>query len=119
VEEKLAKDPAAVFTGKQAELAASWRRLRAERAELEGKLNEAKRGMEAEAELARKSLLAPVSTAELQAYGGEVRVREVKVQVRGSGGEEKPYTFTLRKYDLVHGETGARAQARWIITAIQ
>lgn len=119
IEEKLRKNPAATFKGSQAEVHATWEKYRGERRELEARLNETERLLEGQQRLTGMSLLGPSDPKSLQAYTGEVVVKEVGVSVKVKSGEEKPYLFTLQRYALTHAQNKRAAQARWIITDIK
>jgi hypothetical protein len=119
IEERLQKDPAATFRGAQAEVHAAWEKYRADRRDLEGRLNEVERLMEQEQRLTLMSLLGPVEASRLRSYTGDLVTKEVVVRVTLKSGEQKPYRFTMQRYLLNEPESGRTAAARWIITDIR
>jgi hypothetical protein len=116
--DRLDADPEHAFTGKLAELRREWDGYMEERKALEGNLRELEQAMEAERRPARESVL---TGDEIDGFEGEVLTQEILVGVRPPGaprGEETPYVFTLRKYNLTRRQDDFTPPSRWIITSI-
>ena len=117
--DRLDENPEQVFNGEFAELRRKWDAYLEERKMLEGNLRELEQAMEAERRPARESVL---TGDEIDLFEGEVLTQEILVGVRAPGapgGEETPYLFTLRKYDLTRRQDDFTPPSRWVITSIE
>ena len=119
IEDRLQKDANATFTGKLADVHATWQKHRDERREAESQLNQAERRFEEELALAGMSLMGASDKESLQSSAGDVLIKEVGVSVTLKDGKEKPYVFTLLRYALTSPTTNRVVQSRWIITDIK
>ncbi|MFQ5789934.1 MAG: hypothetical protein ACE5JI_05590 [Acidobacteriota bacterium] len=114
IQARLDADPDYEFEGNLQELRLEWEKYRAERRDLEHQLGEVRRQIDHEARLAAKSLM---SDTPIDRFEGEVAVSQVLVKVRTKEESEKPYRFTLRKYNLRDGAN--QPPSRWIVIAIK
>jgi hypothetical protein len=118
---RLDQDPGYSFAGELAELRRSWDRYVEDRRRLEGELRDVEQEMEAERRPARESVL---TGDDIDLFDGEVLTMEVLVGVESANGsedagEETPYLFTLRKYNLTRRHDSHTPPSRWIITGIE
>jgi hypothetical protein len=111
---RLDKNPDATFSGKLAEVHEEWQSIIENRKNLERSVQAINRELEKEAKLAKMSLLADMSVEGLE---GTVHKKDVDVMVT-SGGQQKPYTFMLQRYNLTNPETNVSPSSRWIIVDI-
>ena len=115
IEEQLEKNPDYEFKGNLAEIKESWDQIIADRKTLERNVQELNRELEREIKLANMSL---IQQAALDGLQGDYTEKDVAITVT-MGAETKPYTVTLRQYQLTNKESDARQNSRWIITAIE
>ena len=116
IEERLDQDPDYAFRGKLADLHAEYQFYRKERAALELELREIKRAIEDEKKPARKSVM---TSDDIEEFDGDVRTREVRVDVETTSDPKSSYLFTLRKYELTNLQNDFTPPSRWIIVSIR
>jgi hypothetical protein len=108
---RLASNPDFEFKGELAEFKEELDALNEEEKRLKSELDESNRRMEAERNAAGISLMGASVTGD---FDGEVDVMEYSVRVN-----DKPYKFTLSKYNLVNKVNQMKPRSRWVITDIQ
>ena len=108
---KLEENPDFQFKGELAEFDEQWKKSLQEEQELEGKMQEANAAMQRERSTATVSIMGGSVT---ETFEGEVLIREALVNV-----DDKPYKFTIRKYNLVDKTTNNQPRSRWIVTDIR
>ncbi|MGH9459604.1 MAG: hypothetical protein ACRD1X_00155 [Vicinamibacteria bacterium] len=114
IQERVEAEPDYKFTGRRGEIQAEWDRWREERSGHEAALREASAAVEKERTQASMSVMGSTT---LTGFSGEVAAREVTVNVTTAEEGQKPYKFTLTKYNLVAGQNNPAS--RWIITSIE
>jgi hypothetical protein len=115
IEERLDRDPEYEFKGGLAEIRAEYEGFREERRKHEYRLRDIQQEIEEEKKPATKSLM---SSTEIEKFAGEVLTKDVLLTIE-TGSGEKPYLFTLRKYNLTNQDSGFTPPSRWIITNIE
>ena len=114
IRERVEEDREYRFSGRRGELQTEWDRWREERSGHETALREAEAAVEKERTQASMSVMGNTTLA---GFSGEVATREVIVNVTTTEEGEKPYRFTLSKYNLTAGQSSP--PSRWIITGIE
>lgn len=108
-------DPDYKFQGEMGKIQEEWDKVTKERKTLERTVQEVNRELENEIEIAKMSLMGGHDPNILV---GDVLSKDVQIMIN-TGPEEKPYTFTLQKYNLTDEESKDTLVSRWIIVAIQ
>jgi hypothetical protein len=108
-------DPDYKFQGEMGKVQEEWELVTKERKTLERTVQDIKRELENELEIVKMSLIAEYDPDKL---AGDVLSKDVQIMI-DTGSEEKPYTFTLQKYNLMVEESVDTLASRWIIVAIQ
>jgi hypothetical protein len=108
-------DPDHKFQGEMGKVQEEWELVTKERKTLERTVQDIKRELENELEIVKMSLIAEYDFDKL---AGDVLSKDIQIMV-DTGAEEKPYTFTLQKYNLMVEESVDTLASRWIIVAIQ
>ena len=104
------------FSGELGEIQEEWSKRVEERKATEHEFQELERAVKTETTLATKSVVRQVTIENLD---GNVAVTEMLLMLKLEGADEKPYTFTLRKYDLSGPGSDRAEAARWIIVDIE
>jgi len=104
------------FSGKLGEIQEAWSNRVEERKMTEREFQELERAVDTETSLATKSVIRQVAIENLD---GEVTVTEMLVMLKLEDADEKPYTVTLRKYDLLGRQSDRAERSRWIIVDIK
>lgn len=113
IRERVEQEPDYRFSGRRGELQTEWDRWREERSAHEAALREANDALDRERTRASMSM----GATSLTGFSGEVVTREVIVNVTTQEEGQKPYRFTLSRYNLTAGENSP--PSRWIITGIE
>ncbi len=95
-------------------VADKWDGLQAEDRRLKKELAEAKAAVEREK---RNVTLSIGQADDLESLTGDVLSRDVDLSLT-IGGAPKPYTMTLRRYDLKGESGGGRRMSRWVIQSL-
>ena len=114
IQERAEQEPDYRFSGRRGELQTEWERWREERSAHETALREANAAVDRERTQASMSVM---SATTLTGFSGEVVTKDVIVNVTTQEEGQKPYRFTLSKYNLTAGENSP--PSRWIITGIE
>jgi hypothetical protein len=113
---RMDSDPDYRFQGEWGELQREWESFRDREDEWHRKRLEVMRVLEQERKLSKMSLM---SSEEIDELEGDVITRQVLVNVDKSESGERPYLFTLRKYDLTRPGTEYKPPSKWIIAGIE
>ncbi len=113
---KLQEDPQFEFSGELGEIQEEWSKLVEERKATEREFQDLKRAVDTETKLATKSVL---RQATIENFDGDVAVTEMLLMLKLPDADEKPYTITLRKYDLSGPQSDRTEASRWIIVDIE
>jgi len=113
---KLRSDPEFKFKGKLGEVQEEWAKLLEERNETEHAFQEIKQVVNAETNLATKSVMRQVDLGKLS---GGVAVTKMLLNLKPKEGAELPFMATLRKYELTDPESNRAEQSRWVIVDIE
>jgi hypothetical protein len=108
---QMEKNPDAELKGRLAEYKEELDKMDQEEKHLEQLVKDINRDLERSRSAAGISLMGATVTDN---YDGDVGVVEASVLV-----DDKPYTFTLRKYNLVNKANQSRPRSRWIIADIK
>jgi hypothetical protein len=95
-------------------IADKWDALQAEDRRLKKALAEAKGAVEREK---RNVTMSIGEVADAESLTGEVISRDIDLNLT-IGGAAKPYTMTMRRYDLKGGAGGGRMMSRWVIHSL-
>jgi len=95
-------------------VADKWEALQAEDRRLKKSIAEAKAAVDREK---RNVTLSIGQVDDLESLTGEVLSRDVDLNLT-IGGAPKPYTMTLRRYDLKGQSGGGRMMSRWVIQSL-
>ena len=95
-------------------VAAKWDTLQAEDKRLKKAVADAKGAVEREK---RNVALSIGQVEDVESLTGETVTRDIDVDLT-IGGTPKPYTMTMRRYDLKGGSGGGRMMSRWIVQSI-
>ncbi len=96
-------------------IADRWDALQAEDRRLKKAVGEAKGAVEREK---RNVAMSIGEVADAESLTGEVISRDIDLNLT-IGGAPKPYTMTMRRYDLKGGSGGGRMMSRWVIQSLQ
>jgi hypothetical protein len=108
-QKKSAKIPTALTA-----VAQKWAEFNEKDRALKKQLAEARSAVEAEK---RNVMLSIGQQSEVEGMSGQMASKDLDLELTIAG-EVKPYTMTLRKYDM-EGGTGARVVSRWFIYALK
>ncbi len=103
------------FSGELGEIQEEWSKRVEERKATEREFQELERAINTETDLATKSVIRQVTIENLD---GDVAVTEMLLMLKFTDDGEKPYSVTLRKYDLSASESDQTERSRWIIVDI-
>ena len=95
-------------------IATKWDTLQAEDKRLKKAVADAKGAVEREK---RNVALSIGQVEDVESLTGETVTRDIDVDLT-IGGAPKPYTMTLRRYDLKGGSGGGRMMSRWVVQSI-
>jgi hypothetical protein len=95
-------------------IADKWDTLQAEDRRLKKAVADAKGAVEREK---RNVALSIGQVEDAESLTGEMVTRDIDVDL-SIGGASKPYTMTLRRYDLKGGSGGGRMMSRWVVQSI-
>ena len=95
-------------------IADKWEALQTEDRRLKKALAEAKGAVEREK---RNVSMSIGEVADAESLTGEVVSRDIDLNLT-IGGAPKPYTMTMRRYDLKGGSGGGRMMSRWVIHSL-
>ena len=104
------------FSGELGEIQEEWSKRVEERKTTEHKFQELERAVDTETRLATRSVIRQVTIENLD---GDVAVTEMLLMLKLPDADEKPYTVTLRKYDLSGPQSERTEASRWIIVDIK
>ncbi len=104
------------FSGELGEIQEEWSKRVEERKTTEHKFQELERAVDTETRLATRSVIRQVTIENLD---GDVAVTEMLLMLKLPDADEKPYTVTLRKYDLSGPQSDRTEASRWIIVDIK
>lgn len=96
-------------------IADKWEGLQAEDRRLKKELAEAKDAVEREK---RNVAMSIGSADDAEALTGDVISRDIDMDLT-IGGAVKPYTMTMRRYDLKGASGGGRMMSRWVIQSLE
>lgn len=114
---KQKQEPEFKFSGELGEIQEEWSKRVQERKTTEREFQELDRAIKTETTLATKSV---IRETEIENLDGDVAVTEMLLMLKlEDADDEKPYTVTLRKYELSGSESGSAELARWIIVEIK
>jgi hypothetical protein len=113
---KQKQEPEFKFSGELGEIQEEWSKRVQERKTTEHEFQELDRAIKTETTLATKSVIRETAIENLD---GDVAVTEMLLMLKLEDADEKPYTVTLRKYELSGSESGRAELARWIIVEIK
>ncbi len=113
---KLQEDPDFEYTGERGEVQTAWAELLEGRKATERAYQSLKRAVDDETKLATKSV---VRQLDLEDLDGEVAVTQMVLMLKLADAEAKPYTVSLRKYDLSSAGSDVTETSRWIISGIE
>ena len=97
------------------EIAEKWDNFQAEDRRLKKELAEAKAAVEREK---RNVTLSIGQVEDLESLTGDVLSRDMELNLT-IGGAVKPYTMTLRRYDLKGQTGGGRMMSRWVVESLE
>ena len=103
------------FSGELGEIQEAWANRVEERKATEHEFQELERAIDTETSLATKSVIRQVTIENLD---GDVAVTEMLVMLKLEDADEKPYTITLRQYNLSGAQSDRAEAARWVIVDI-
>ena len=112
---KLQEDSEFEFGGKLGEIQEEWMKLVEERKVKERAFQELKRAVNDETRLVTRSVVRQVA---IENFDGDVSVTEMLLMLKFTDDGEKPYSVTLRKYDLSASGSDQTERSRWIIVDI-
>ena len=112
---KLQEDSQFEFRGELGEIQEEWLKLVEERKVKERAFQELKRAVNDETRLVTRSVVRKVT---IENFDGDVAVTEMLLMLKFEDDSEKPYSVTLRKYDLSASESDQTERSRWIIVDI-
>ena len=112
---KLQEDSEFEFGGKLGEIQEEWMKLVEERKVKERVFQELKRAVNDETRLVTRSVVRQVA---IENFDGDVAVTEMLLMLKFTDDGEKPYSVTLRKYDLSASGSDQTERSRWIIVDI-
>ena len=112
---KLQEDSQFEFRGELGEIQEEWLKLVEERKVKERAFQELKRAVNDETRLVTRSVIRKVT---IENFDGDVAVTEILLMLKFEDDSEKPYSVTLRKYDLSASESDQTERSRWIIVDI-
>ena len=95
-------------------IADRWDALQVEDKRLKKAVADAKAAVEREK---RNVALSIGQVEDMESLTGETVTRDIDVNLT-IGGTPKPYTMTMRRYDLKGGSGGGRMMSRWIVQSI-
>jgi len=95
-------------------IADKWDNFQSEARRLKKAVDEAKHAVEREK---RNVALSIGQVADVESLTGEVLSRDIDVNLT-IGGQPKPYTMTLRRYDLKGGTSAGRMMSRWVVQSL-
>ena len=104
------------FSGKLGEIQEEWSKRVQERKDTEHEFQELERAVNTETTLATKSVIGQTAIENLD---GDVAVTEILLMLKLEDAVEKPYTVTLRKYELSSPQSDRAERSRWIIVDIK
>jgi len=110
------QDPEFKFSGERGEIQEEWSKRVEERRATEHEFQELERAINTETSLATKSVIRQVTIENLD---GDVAVTEMLLMLKLQDADEKPYTVTLRKYELSGPKSDGAERSRWIIVDIE
>jgi hypothetical protein len=113
---KMRDDPEFKFKGKLGEIQTEWAKMLEERNEKEHAFQELKQVVNRESNLASKSVMRQVDVGKLK---GEIAVTEMLLNLKTPDAGELPFRATLRKYNLMEGDSGRVENARWVIVDME
>ncbi|GMR21848.1 MAG: hypothetical protein BMS9Abin37_0167 [Acidobacteriota bacterium] len=113
---KQKQDPEFKFSGELGEIQEEWSKRVEERKATEHEFKELERAINTETSLATKSLIRQTAIEKLD---GDVTVTKMLIMLKLEDADEKPYTVTLRKYELSGPGSDRPERSRWIIVDIQ
>lgn len=96
-------------------IAEKWEQFQSEDRRLKKERDEAKAAVEREK---RNVALSVGQSDDIEALTGEVLSRDIDVDLTIAG-SVKPYTMTLRRYDLKGDTGGARMMSRWVVQSLE
>ena len=115
--QKQKQDSEFKFSGELGEIQEAWSNRLEERKATEHEFQELERAVDTETGLATKSVVRQVPIENLD---GDVAVTEILLMLKLQDADEKPYTITLRKYELSgSGDDRTTERSRWIIVDIK
>jgi hypothetical protein len=97
------------------DIAEKWDNFQADDRRLKKELSEAKSAVEREK---RNVTLSIGQVDDLEILTGDVLSRDVDLNLT-IGGQPKPYTMTLRRYDLKGQTSGGRMMSRWVVESLE
>ena len=104
------------FSAELGEIQEEWSKRVEERKTTEHEFRELERAVDTETRLATRSVIRQVTIENLD---GDVAVTEMLLMLKLPDADEKPYTVTLRKYDLSGPQSDRTEASRWIIVDIK
>ncbi len=104
------------FSGELGEIQEEWSKRVEERKATEHEFQELERAVDTETRLATKSVIRQVTIEKLV---GDVAVTEMLLMLKLQDADEKPYTITLRKYELSRAQGDQTERSRWIIVDLK
>ena len=104
------------FSAELGEIQEEWSKRVEERKTTEREFRELERAVDTETRLATRSVIRQVTIENLD---GDVAVTEMLLMLKFPDADEKPYTVTLRKYDLSGPQSDRTEASRWIIVDIK
>jgi len=104
------------FSGKLGVIQEEWSKRVEERKATEHDFAEIERAVNTETRLATKSVVRQVTIENLD---GDVSVTEMLLMLKLEDADEKPYTMTLRKYELSSPQGDRPETSRWIIVDLK
>ena len=113
---KLQEDSEFEFGGQLGEIQEDWMNLVEERKVKERAFQELKRAVNEETRLVTRSVIRQVT---IENYDGDVAVTEMLIMLKFTDDGEKPYSVTLRKYDLSASQSDPTERSRWIIVDLK
>ena len=113
---RMDSDPEYRFQGAWGEIQKAWESFRERNEEWHRKRDEILLEIDEELKLSKMSLM---SSEEIEQMEGGVLVKDVLVNVTKPEAGERPYVFTLRKYELSRKGSDYKPPSKWIITAIE
>ncbi len=113
---KLQEDAQFKFGGELGEIQEEWSKLVQERKATERAFQDVKRAVDTETRLVTKSVVRQVT---IENFDGDVAVTEMLLMLKLTDADEKPYSVTLRKYELSGLQSDQVERSRWIIVDIK